>query len=160
MVHIIIILGIMHFWSISWLMVGWFAILQVVVYFTRFYSTSECSGQAISFPNSACNGLFGPLARELRARYFLMFWFHPKEVTLPEFGPPLKKWVPSSQRQLQSNKQIRALFYNRHVCFPPIQEIKRPDVLNTSLLATQKWIISVRDPQKWFWEVWLVRCRV
>lgn len=94
-------------------------VLQVVVYFTRFYSTSECSGQAISFPNGACNGLFGLLARELRARYFLMFWFHPKEVTLPEHGPPLKVWVPSPWDSCNQINRSRVYFTTRIYAFLP-----------------------------------------
>lgn len=113
MVHISIISGIKHFSFPP----GPLIVLQVVVYFTRFYSTSECSGQAISFPNGACNGLFGRLARELRARYFLMFWFHPKEVTLPEHGPPLKVWVPSPWDSCNQINRSRVYFTTHMYAF-------------------------------------------
>lgn len=99
-------------------------VLQVVVYFTRFYSTSECSGQAISFPNGACNGLFGHLARELRARYFLMFWFHPKEVTLPEHGPPLKVWVHSPWDSCNQINRSR-IYFTTHIYAFSSQLIQR-----------------------------------
>lgn len=65
--------------------------LQIALWFLWLCSSLTWLGQAFSYPHGACNGLFGILARELHARHFLMFWFHPKEVTIPECSPPL--WV-------------------------------------------------------------------